>query len=222
METAKRSILCPACGARLTMSATATAPRIRCVKCDTVFPAAMAATPPKTLPPPSSLPRAGWYPNPEGPGQRYWDGRVWAPAVAPTPPQVRMSSPVKGLFIVGAVILAGGCVAAMVRTNSDDKHPKSGATSDTVSIAPDVTISRFDLKDAAFMATIIQEGIPVVDREALLDTAHGVCPYLEIRGNNTPSLLAELMREQPSLTAAQVGRFARAAMESFCPDKVPG
>ncbi|WP_345892031.1 DUF732 domain-containing protein [Mycolicibacterium sphagni] len=124
----------------------------------------------------------------------------------------------KGLLIIGGVILAGGCVAAMIGNNSDDKHPKS----DTVSLAPGVTMSQSDLKDAAFMATIMQEGIPVADREALLDTAHGVCPYLEIRGNNTPSLLAELMREQPSLTAAQVGRFARAAMESFCPDKVPG
>ncbi len=31
------------------------------------------------LPPPTTAP-AGWYPDPEGPGERYFDGRAWAPA----------------------------------------------------------------------------------------------------------------------------------------------
>lgn len=30
------------------------------------------------------LPPAGWYPDPQGPGSRYWNGTAWAPAVPPT------------------------------------------------------------------------------------------------------------------------------------------
>jgi len=29
------------------------------------------------------LPAAGWYPNPEGPGRRYWDGARWTDKTAP-------------------------------------------------------------------------------------------------------------------------------------------
>lgn len=29
------------------------------------------------------LPPAGWYPNPNGPGQRYWDGRTWTEQTSP-------------------------------------------------------------------------------------------------------------------------------------------
>ncbi|TAK68719.1 MAG: DUF2510 domain-containing protein [Actinomycetota bacterium] len=39
-------------------------------------------------PPPPDVP-AGWYPNPHGPGQKYWDGSGWtehtAPQAAPPP-----------------------------------------------------------------------------------------------------------------------------------------
>lgn len=33
-------------------------------------------------PPPPTVP-AGWYPNPTGPGQRYWDGQQWTEHTAP-------------------------------------------------------------------------------------------------------------------------------------------
>ncbi len=36
-------------------------------------PPAQLATPP----PVQMLPPAAWYPNPTGPGQRYWDGAQW-------------------------------------------------------------------------------------------------------------------------------------------------
>lgn len=36
--------------------------------------------PPTTRLPPPSTPPAGWYPDPYGGGQRYFDGRAWAPA----------------------------------------------------------------------------------------------------------------------------------------------
>lgn len=43
-------------------------------------PVPQAPVPPP--PPPSSLPPAGWYPDPSGlPGERWWDGRGWSPHV---------------------------------------------------------------------------------------------------------------------------------------------
>ncbi|WAC90683.1 DUF2510 domain-containing protein [Mycobacterium sp. Aquia_213] len=35
------------------------------------------ATPPAAVPPRPLRPPPGWYPNPGGPGQRYWDGVTW-------------------------------------------------------------------------------------------------------------------------------------------------
>ena len=40
---------------------------------------AQATTPPQA----PSLPPAAWYPNPSGPGQRYWDGQSWTEHFAP-------------------------------------------------------------------------------------------------------------------------------------------
>ena len=42
----------------------------------------------------SSLPPEGWYPNPSGgPGQRFFDGRVWTPYHRATPVPVQPQSP---------------------------------------------------------------------------------------------------------------------------------
>lgn len=57
---------------------------------------------------PSAAP-AGWYPDPQNPGQqRYWDGSAWA-AVAPPAPSAPVSAPVAGVTtstnaIVGLVL----------------------------------------------------------------------------------------------------------------------
>ncbi len=68
----------------------------------------------------------GWYPNPQGPGQRYWDGAQWTDdARAPQPqpqPQPQQQQPPKsggipgwvkvllGLFVVGALAVVVGVV----------------------------------------------------------------------------------------------------------------
>jgi uncharacterized membrane protein YeaQ/YmgE (transglycosylase-associated protein family) len=33
--------------------------------------------------PPPKMPPAGWYPDPDGSGQRYWDGQQWTDQIAP-------------------------------------------------------------------------------------------------------------------------------------------
>jgi hypothetical protein len=37
-------------------------------------------------------PAAGWYPNPKGPGQRYWDGEKWTHQVTEEQPTVAHSN----------------------------------------------------------------------------------------------------------------------------------
>jgi hypothetical protein len=57
-------------------------------------------------PPPPITSPPGWYPDPAGYGQRYWDGRVWSEHVAPAPamlPQADRSAPV-GDWIGGVLI----------------------------------------------------------------------------------------------------------------------
>jgi hypothetical protein len=46
-------------------------------------PAKPTSGPAAPTPPPVVLPPAGWYPNPEAPGQRYWDGQRWTEHIAP-------------------------------------------------------------------------------------------------------------------------------------------
>ena len=60
----------------------------------------------QTPPPPITSP-AGWYPDPAGYGQRYWDGRQWSGHVAPMAyapaPQPEQKAPA-GDWIGGVLI----------------------------------------------------------------------------------------------------------------------
>lgn len=72
-------------------------------------------------PPPPQAPPPGWYPNPEGPGQRYWDGAQWSeysPPVVEQPGEPReqraayihnaryqVASAIMGLATVGLMAL---------------------------------------------------------------------------------------------------------------------
>lgn len=42
---------------------------------------------------PPSNPPAGWYANPEGLGQRYWDGAAWTQHMNATPPPPQVAAP---------------------------------------------------------------------------------------------------------------------------------
>lgn len=64
----------------------------------------------------------GWYPNPQGPGQRYWDGTKWTDQYQPGAPVQEEKK--RGRFgrnclmvtlgvVIGGVVLIGGCVAIL-------------------------------------------------------------------------------------------------------------
>ncbi len=65
---------------------------------------------------------AGWYPDPAGNGQRYWDGRMWAPA----PPAPRLPKKSSSGKIAAGVVAA--VVAFLVIGNlGDDKEPDASS-----------------------------------------------------------------------------------------------
>lgn len=79
-----------------------------------------------TPPPPEAVP-AGWYPDPEGRGQRYWDGSNWTNNLAPG---AQEKSARAGDW-VGGVLLAilmpiVGVIAGAVYLSKDDGRRQVG------------------------------------------------------------------------------------------------
>jgi len=83
-------------------------------------------------------PTPGWYPDPDGPGQRYWDGGSWTESYsAPAPPpypayahpaglaQPVAHSGVSGLVVTGYVMAllfpVAGLVLGIVAATRDDR-----------------------------------------------------------------------------------------------------
>ena len=81
-----------------------------------------------TSPPP---PAPGWYPDPSGRGNRYWDGTSWGPT-APTAPQRRKGGGVPAwLIVIGVLFLTcGGCgVLGLIGVlSSDDSKTDNHST----------------------------------------------------------------------------------------------
>src|SRR3954471_1988379 len=65
---------------------------------------------------PPAPPAAGWYPNPQGPGQRYWDGQQWtehfqgAPLSPSNAPSATTARPTSFWLAIGG--LAGMAIGA--------------------------------------------------------------------------------------------------------------
>jgi uncharacterized protein DUF2510 len=46
----------------------------------------------------------GWYPDPGGAGQRYWDGATWTTHIAPPPPRSQKSDARTGDWVGGVLL----------------------------------------------------------------------------------------------------------------------
>lgn len=92
----------------------------------------------------------GWYQDPQGPGQRYWDGQQWtehrAPA-APPPPPTAASREKKGGgtvwkvmlgVVLGFCVVIVGCVAVLGSAveEADEEQRKKGITMEQFRAVP--------------------------------------------------------------------------------------
>jgi cytoskeletal protein RodZ len=75
---------------------------------------------------------AGWYPNPEGPGQRYWNGEQWLePVSQPQVPQPRRSGSGTPTWVALLFILVVGIVVLIVhQVSSEQERQTQGAQTD--------------------------------------------------------------------------------------------
>jgi hypothetical protein len=82
------------------------------------------------------VPPPGWYANPSGPGQRYWDGEKWTDSYSQTqptqaPPVVNETTSSPGLVVAGYVFavlipIVGFALGIVVATRPDKRTSKHG------------------------------------------------------------------------------------------------
>lgn len=101
---------------------------------ETASPETQAPLAPGVPPPPPPDSAAGWYRNPTGPGQRYWDGSAWTENYAddkgqvlavPPPPQVAASGGGDSLVPLGYILallipIVGAIIGIVLLTRKND------------------------------------------------------------------------------------------------------
>jgi hypothetical protein len=93
----------------------------------------------------------GWYPDPGGQGQRYYDGAQWteqrALVYASAPPARKGTHPIVwvllGLVLV-PVLLFGGCAALIAIGMSNDKSGSRSTIAESASVGQHVSDGKFD------------------------------------------------------------------------------
>ena len=110
-------------------------------------------------------PQPGWYPDPGGQGQRYWNGVAWgpiAPPWQPMPPAAPSPQPkrrgVGWLIVVGVLILCpGSCIYGLV--SHDDKSARSNTTtSSRTASTPAFSAPTTSVKPAARIGQQVRDG----------------------------------------------------------------
>lgn len=89
--------------------------------------------------PPAQAPSPGWYPNPQGTGQRYWDGTQWTEQYSPPPPPPQAPprrhrpwyrSPWPWLALIAGIALAAGAVVVVGGQQGTSDKTKAGQAAD--------------------------------------------------------------------------------------------
>ena len=110
-------------------------------------------------------PQPGWYPDPGGQGQRYWNGVAWgpiAPPWQPMPPAAPSPQPkrrgVGWLIVVGVLIVCpGSCIYGLV--SHDDKSARSNTTtSSRTASTPAFSAPTTSVKPAARIGQQVRDG----------------------------------------------------------------
>lgn len=172
-----------------------------------------------TSPPP------GWYPDPSGGIQRYWDGMQWtAAAAAPEPPMPPKNSTggVKAILFLGVLLFLG-----VAMCGKDDKSTSTSASSSSrttpqyeptaTHTTPKTTVSDSDVDDLAFIGTLDMFNVPYNSEAEAVTDAKSLCLWLQSNDTFLEAGAMELMREHPEFTAEDAGHFAGAATSAYCP-----
>ncbi len=108
----------------------------------------------------TSVPPPGWYPDPEGPGWRYWDGRQWtlqSPAPPsgghPTQEQPRRISDRTVALIVGFLLVAVIVGSIVAERQKESKSSNAKSTTPTTQ----TTQSKFPAFDDSLVAGAARE-----------------------------------------------------------------
>jgi len=141
-----------------------------------------------------TTPTPGWYPDPSGAGQRYWDGAQWGPG-APKKSSAGKIALIVIASIIGVFILMfGGCVA-LISSSVDSVSSSTSSASAVASakreaaaetVAPPPPAGA-PVRDGQFEFQVIdvRSAKTVGDNPYLQSTAQGVYVIFTIRVTNT-------------------------------------
>lgn len=95
--------------------------------------------------PPPTLPPAGWYPNPQGVGRRYWDGSRWTDEFTP-PPAPSRKRHIGRLVVIGLAIVVAVVIARIVLSGGGNEVTvKNGSVGQAIPAGSDWTYRATDV-----------------------------------------------------------------------------
>lgn len=150
------------------------------------------------------LPPAGWYPNPEGEGTRYWNGTAWAPTTLP-PSSPKAGTGRAGWILVGAAVLLGvaGCITAIVTGGPDGNY------------SPPSDVSAVD---ASFLRAVHNHGLTDSQGDHhMITVAHAVCVQLDL-GQTAEGLSEHWGLTNDRLSPDSARFYVRTAAAAYCPE----
>ena len=103
-------------------------------------------------PPPLQLPPAGWYPDPEGLGLRWWDGARWTEHKQPEPPVTDTHRPRRRRVWIAAGLIAAASVGVFVLLSSGKND-----------LDPTLTLSSSEVESINRLFADIHESCHVAD-----------------------------------------------------------
>lgn len=127
------------------------------------------------------------------------------------------------LWVLGGLLLVVVIMSAAGGGEDDTKSSKQSASSTkprptSSSVArPAPSLSADDVADASYIATILQRGVPIEDRDELILLGHTTCVFLGQPGASLIDAATGIMDDY-GYPGDQSGVIAGAAVEVYCPE----